>query len=176
MIAERSRKPVNNLKYLRALSGLSTRELSERTGIVFSTISLLEKEQRPFRQVHIDRLTSFFDVTVDFLLGRSDVGIYVYPQYGDEKLLFTLEEYKNLESQIDTRIIARKVAFTGKITGKTEEFFIETPTCVYREIKGNASDYETSETLIESVNSLMKKMSTDDLKKTKKFIEDYIIK
>lgn len=167
---------MNNLRYLRNLAGISTRELSERTGIVNSTITFLEKETRPFRQAHIDRLVSFFDVTVDFLLGRSDVGIYVYPQYGEEKLLFTLEEYKNLQDKIETTIINRFAPLNVKITGKTEEFYIETPSCVYREIKGNASDYETSETLISNLNSLMKKMSIDDLKKTKKFIEDYIIK
>ena len=167
---------MNNLRYLRNQVGISTRELSERTGIVNSTITFLEKEQRPFRQIHLDILTSFFDVTVDFLLGRSDVGIYVFPQYGDEKLLFTLEEYNNLQDKISTTIITRKSPLNVKITGKTQEFFVETPSCVYREIVGNAEDYHTSESLIASVNSMMKKMSTEDLEKTKKFIEDYIIK
>ena len=169
-------EPVNNLRYLRKLSGLSMRELSTYTGIAFSTINMLEKEQRPFRQVHIDKLISFFDVTVDFLLARSDIGIYVYPQFGDEKLLFTQKEFNNLEDKITSQVLVRKATISAKFSGKTEETYIETPNYVYREIVGEASEYETTESLIATINSMMKKMSTDDLEKTKKFIADYIIK
>ena len=169
-------EPVNNLRYLRKLTGLSMRELSTYTGIAFSTINFLEKEERPFRQVHIDRLTNFFDVTVDFLLGRSEVGIYVYPQFGEEKLLFTQEEFNNLRDKITCQVLVRKATISAKFSGKTEETYIETPYYAYREIVGEASDYETTESIIASINSMMKKMSTDDLEKTRKFIVDYIIK
>lgn len=169
-------EPVNNLKYLRKLSGLSMRELASYTGVMTSTINYLEKEQRPFRQVHIDRLTSFFDVTVDFLLGRSDVGIYVYPQFGEEKLLFTQEEFNNLRDKITCDVLVRPATISAKFVGKTEDTYIETSHYVYREIVGKASDYETTENLIASITGMLKKMSAEDLEKTKKFIVDYIIK
>lgn len=63
--------PDNRLRQLREARGLSLRALSERTGVDFATISFCEKGKRNFSAGCIKALTTFFGVSVDYLLGKS---------------------------------------------------------------------------------------------------------
>lgn len=165
---------MNNLKKLRKQLGITTRELTAYVGITNSVISYLENGQRPFRQAHLDRLTAFFNVTSDYLLGRSDNGYIVRPEYGDEEIVLTENEYNRLKENITTTIIKSK-PFEYKIaTTLIEESYISPPYQVYRELKGSINDYDMKETLAVKWNDYGKKMTEDELKKALKFIEDYI--
>ena len=70
------RYPNNRLRELRLARGLSLRSLSNATGIDFATISFCEKGKRNFSANCIKQLSSFFGVSVDYLLGKSAEEIY----------------------------------------------------------------------------------------------------
>lgn len=63
---------MNNLKLLRVEKHLNMRELADKVGICYTTISSLENEKRPFNLDHLTRLSQFFDVSFDYILGKSD--------------------------------------------------------------------------------------------------------
>lgn len=64
---------MNNLKKLRKEHHLTLRELGEKTNISFTTIGVMEKEQRPFTQSNLETLCNFFNVSADYMLGKTDV-------------------------------------------------------------------------------------------------------
>lgn len=63
---------MNRLKQLRLEKNLTMRELADKVGINYSTFSTLEREKRPFTLDHLQRLSKFFDVSFDYILGTSD--------------------------------------------------------------------------------------------------------
>ena len=63
---------MNNLKLLRTEKHLTMRELADKVGICYTTISSLETGKRPFNLDHLQRLSKFFDVSFDYILGTSD--------------------------------------------------------------------------------------------------------
>ena len=168
----------NRLKKLRTEAGISLRELQKYTGITNSVLSVLESGKRPFRQTHIDALSSFFNVTSDFLLGRSDSGYVVFPEYGNDELLLTESEYAKLSPCINVSVIYKnKQTTTFEMdTPVQEQRIVLSSHVVYRELKGTVDDYNMQENLFQKYMELGKHMTTDDLKKSIKFIEDYIIK
>lgn len=87
---------MNRLKLLRKRENITLRELAVYSGISNPTLSYLETEKRPFRQIHIDKLVAFFSITTDFLLGRSDYGYIVMPEYGDGEIVLVESEYERL--------------------------------------------------------------------------------
>lgn len=66
---------MNNCLYLRKHNDLSLREIEKYTKINFSNYGLIEKGKRSLTQNHIEILCSFFKVSSDFLLGKSEFGI-----------------------------------------------------------------------------------------------------
>ena len=66
----------NRLRELREKSGLSLRALSEKTGVDFATISFCEKGKRNFSANSLAALSSFFGVSVDYLLGKKPEEVY----------------------------------------------------------------------------------------------------
>ena len=168
----------NRLKKLRKEAHISMREMHKYTGISNPVISYLENGQRPFRQEHINKLSAFFNVTADFLLGRTDYGYIVYPEKEDEEIILTENEYNKLLNHINIDIIrVREDSSELSISTPIEQIDIPLPQyVVYRELKGNIDEYNIIETLNKKLFDLTKKMTTEDLKKTIKFIEEYIIK
>ena len=63
---------MNNLKLLRTEKHLNMRELADKVGICYTTISCLETGKRPFTLDHLTRLSQFFDCSFDYILGKSD--------------------------------------------------------------------------------------------------------
>lgn len=167
---------MNKLKFLRKQCDLSVRKLSEYTGISYSVLTCLENGTRPFRQVHIDRLTAFFNVTSDYLLGRSNNGFIVRPEFGDEELVLTDNEYTRLGEHITLSIIKLK-GFKLPIISSVEEMNVVLPDYqVYRELKGSVNDYDMKDTLYLKLTDLTKKMTEDELKKVIQFIEQFIFR
>jgi len=164
---------MNRLKYLREKNKLSTRKLMEYTGIFNSVVTYLEKEQRPFRQCHIDVLTAFFGVTSDYLLGKSEYGIIVYPENSDSEYIMTETEYLKNEDNIISIIHKNTAPFTFTIG---DESVVNPEYQIFRTFKGNTSDLNTRENLKKQVDDLIEYMSSDNLLKTIRFIKDYINK
>ena len=167
----------NRLKKLRTEADISLRELQRYTGITNTVLSLLESNKRPFRQAHIDTLSSFFNVTSDFLLGRSDTGYIVFTEYGDDELLLSENEYNRLIGHIDVKVIYKggETTTLDIDTPIQEQRVVITPYVVYRELKGTVKDYDLQETLYQKYLDAGKHMTTDELKRTIKFIDDYIL-
>lgn len=91
---------MNNLRKLRNELGYTTRDLQDATGIAYSNISLLEAEKRPFREAHIKALTAFFNVTTDYLLGKSDVGYICYAKDSDDdQIVISESDYLSYKNQ-----------------------------------------------------------------------------
>lgn len=68
---------MNNLKYLRKSLNLTLRQVGEKTGVVFQTLNNLEKEGARLRDDQIITFCAFYSVSTDFLIGKTDMGIYV---------------------------------------------------------------------------------------------------
>ncbi len=62
----------NRLRELRNEKRLTLRELGELTKISYSTISSMENDIRPFTQNNLEILSNFFNVSTDYLLGKTD--------------------------------------------------------------------------------------------------------
>lgn len=72
---------MNRIKALRSSAGLSQAQLGSVIGCVGQTISKLETEARQLDPSVINALCDYFNVTADYLLGRSDTPL---PSLSDE--------------------------------------------------------------------------------------------
>ncbi|QKS70216.1 helix-turn-helix transcriptional regulator [Paenalkalicoccus suaedae] len=93
----------NNVKQLRKHHNLSLRELSERVNINYSVISRIESGSRPLSDNEINVFANFFDVSADYILGRSDEPDPLKPQSKDESLFFFDEENLTEEELIELK-------------------------------------------------------------------------
>lgn len=66
----------NRLKLLRKEKGLNQTELAKEFNITSRTISQYEKGIRTPDLIQLDRLANFFNVSTDYLLGRTNMKIY----------------------------------------------------------------------------------------------------
>lgn len=62
----------DRLKNLREKKGLSQQELAKRFNLSQSTIAYYENDKKQPNQNTLQRLADFFEVSVDYLLGRTD--------------------------------------------------------------------------------------------------------
>ncbi len=60
------------LKELRKEKGLSLKDIAEILGVAESTVSLYENSKRELSYTALQKLSSFFGVSIDYLLGVSD--------------------------------------------------------------------------------------------------------
>ena len=163
---------MNNLKYLRNLYRISLRNLIPYVNITESVLSCLENGKRQFLQSHIDRITAYFDVTSDFLLGKSDVGIKCYLEYTGEEVLLSRSDYNRLQKYIKTERKDRGFSDEFSITIDDEnETFTLPQFYLYRTLKSDAVDIVIKNKVLERIN----KMSNEELKKTLSFIDTYIL-
>lgn len=62
----------DRIKKLREAKGLSQVELADRIGINNSVLSRIESGKRAVEDIEINAFADFFDVTGDYILGRSE--------------------------------------------------------------------------------------------------------
>lgn len=80
---------IERLKSLRASRHLSQRELADKAGLPRSTISMLESGAREPNTAHLEALADFFNVDIDYLLGRSEKTTILDPeQYFAQQLYY----------------------------------------------------------------------------------------
>ena len=63
---------MNRLRYLRMKKGISLRDLAEKTNISYPTLSRLENGSSSYNEESLKILSSFFDVSIDYLLDRTN--------------------------------------------------------------------------------------------------------
>lgn len=66
----------NILKQLRIENNLNQKELADKIGISRSSIAMYETDQRTPDYETINALSDFFNVSSDYLLGRTDIRNY----------------------------------------------------------------------------------------------------
>lgn len=62
----------DRIKKLREAQGLSQLELADRIGINNSVLSRIESGKRPVEDSEINQFADFFDVSGDYILGRTN--------------------------------------------------------------------------------------------------------
>jgi transcriptional regulator with XRE-family HTH domain len=65
------------LRELRKSYGLTLRELDEKVNINYSQLARIERGEGSLTQQHIQILSSFFNVSSDYLLGINEIVITV---------------------------------------------------------------------------------------------------
>ena len=80
------------LKDLRGQHQMTQQELADRSHIARSTLGMYEKDRRHPDFEALDQLADFFDVSLDYLLGKTDVNTG-YPRHGDDALLKRASAY-----------------------------------------------------------------------------------
>lgn len=89
----------NRFKELRLERNLTLRELAKYIGISYSTIACYETEQREPNIETIKKLTSFFEVSLDYICGENKY-LYVLYENANKKISITKESYDSLKKYI----------------------------------------------------------------------------
>ena len=89
----------NRFKELRLERDLSLRDLGERIGLNYSTIACYETGKREPNIETLKKLTSFFEVSLDYICGE-DKYIYVLYENANKTLSITKESYDYLKPVI----------------------------------------------------------------------------
>ena len=84
---------MNRIKELREERNLSTRLLEPLINISYASISHYENEKRDIPTAYIKLLSSFFNVSSDYLLGDKDGLLYAFIEGSNIKVNFTNKEY-----------------------------------------------------------------------------------
>ena len=87
------------LRDLRTQKRMTQQELADSVGIPRSTIGMYEADHRKPRFDELDTLADYFDTSLDYLLGRSEIN-HGYPRY-DISVEYPVDEYKRLEQYFD---------------------------------------------------------------------------
>ena len=87
----------NNIKKLRLEMGLTQKELGKNIELAESTISLYESGKREPDNATLLTLANFFDVSVDYLLGRTDKPELLAAHTADDSHDLTPEQREELE-------------------------------------------------------------------------------
>lgn len=164
---------MNNLRRIRNQSNLLMKDVYARTGISVSVLNKLEMGLREFKQSHIESLTSFFNITSDFLLGKTDYGINMIAEDGD-LVVFNKAQFLKFIGKFDQRIdkcigTIKTIDSSGKEISKTCPYYI------VREIS-DPSLLESTTNLKEKAERCLDRMTDEQLEKTIKFMEDFILK
>lgn len=64
---------MNRLRQLREERGMTLKSLGLETNISYAVISFIENEKRPFTQNTLEILCKYFNVSTDYMLGKSDI-------------------------------------------------------------------------------------------------------
>jgi len=165
---------MNRIKQLRKEANITLRKLGEYTSVSPTVLTYLNNDKRAIRQVHIEKLCSFFNVTADYLLGKSDNGYIVYLENENDPIILSGEEYQRLGEYITISILQtanKDSSFT--IGGKTIYF---PKYYIHRELKGDSSQYDLKQTIINRIDNLLLTLNSDELNLLIKFIEEFIKK
>lgn len=83
----------DRLKELRTKRGYSQYDLAKKLGVSKSTISMMEIGSRQPSKEVMELIADFFNVTLDYLMGKDDVSFYFFtPEQSDLLVKLTNDE------------------------------------------------------------------------------------
>lgn len=144
---------MNNLLYLRKKAGLTLRKLGDYTKINYSNLAQIEKGKRFLTENHLRTLSNFFKVTTDFLIGKTEMGIYVELENG-----FTTINKKDYEIYKNNNLIYEIVLDRQLVRKVTKSFEDKLDPLITKDIR-------------DIIAKKMDNMSRKDLEKVDKFID-----
>lgn len=171
---------MNRLKHIRSGAGLTLRRLEDYVDIPHTTLSLIENGKQPMREIHVLKLTNFFDVTSDYLLGYSKqgIGIYFESSQDDEDHAYISESELNhiaQEHDIQETVITDKVPFNMIIKTPCEEkIMYQGVNKIYRSVDIPKESAGINTSVREQINTELNRLDIYDLEKVLKFIREYI--
>ena len=170
---------MNRLKTLRSRSGITLRDLARYVDIPSATISLIENGKQPLREIHVQKLTSFFDVTSDYLLGFSNTGIGIYFESSkddNDHVMISASELERIQERYEIKetLIHRTPSDWTIKTQTYETRIIRTEYLLFRSVDVPKELAHLSESVRDNINSELDKLDGKDLEKVLKFIRDYI--
>lgn len=84
---------MNKIKFLRTELNLTTRNLSAILSLSDAVVSQYENETRDPSTTTIKKLADYFHVTIDYMLARLDLGLFVYYPYSDDYFIINEMNY-----------------------------------------------------------------------------------
>ena len=100
---------LNTLKELRVEAGLTQKELADKINIGQSTIVGYERGEREATLTNLSRYADYFNVSIDFLAGRTDdIGAPTAAPMG-EGVRYSKEEKKLIEDYRDLNTASKKL-------------------------------------------------------------------
>lgn len=171
---------MNRLKKLRVNAGLSLRTLKKYLNIPSTTLSLIENGRQPMREIHVQKITNFFDVTSDYLLGYSNTGIGIYfsssEDENDHEYISASELEKIKESyEIKEDLLYRPNTEPWIIrTSVYEEKIYTSEYILFRSVNLSKEKAPISASLREQITNKLNSYDTRQLEKILKFMKEYI--
>ena len=147
---------MNKLNYLRNKAGLSFRQLETLTNIDKSALNLLEKEKQRLNDKYINTFCSFYKVSSDFLLGKSEFGIYLQLSNG-----FTTVNKADYENYLHNNLIEEYI-FNKEVIRKAKKELEDSIDPLFNQ--------DTKEEIATELNKLSKKQ----LEKVLTFIREIL--
>lgn len=89
---------MNRLRFLRTERGESLEKIAQYLNVTIQTISNYETEKRDMTPDTILKLSEYFQVSTDYLLGRTDVRNNINNINNDEKLYYMCPVYGNISA------------------------------------------------------------------------------
>ena len=170
---------MNRLKTLRSRSGITLRDLAKYVDIPSATISLIENGKQPLREIHVQKLTSFFDVTSDYLLGFSNTGIGIYfdgSNDDEDHVMISASEIERIQERYEIKetLMHRTPSDWTIRTQAYETRIVRTEHYLFRSVNVPKELAHLSESIRDQLNSELDRLDGKDLEKVLKFVRDYI--
>ena len=156
---------MNNFQKLCDEISIPAAKVATYCGFDKGTIARVLRGAAPMKEAYIKKITSLFNVTSDYLLGKSDYGYIVY--YKNIELIFTEEEYLQAveDEKIDLLLVDKSLDIPASFKKKNPSKFY-----VYREYLGSL--YEVNSVKKDMILEKINELSSDQLDRIIKIIEE----
>lgn len=171
---------MNRLKKLRVGAGLPLRVLEKYLNIPNATLSLIENGKQPMREIHVQKITNFFDVTSDYLLGYSNTGIGIYfasSEDDNDHEYISASELEKLKESYEVRedLLHRTNTEPWVIrTSVYEEKVYTSEYILFRSVNISKEKASISASLREQIVNKLNSYDTRQLEKLLMFMKEYI--
>ncbi len=160
----------NRLALIRKDLNIGIRDIEDKTNVANSVVSLLENERRKFRQEHLDVICELLQVSHDYLLGNSDLGIFIYDKDNNK---YAISEKEYLEMRKDIEIIYEKYPTTVDIPENNVRYLAKG---FYKRLIKYEYISNYTNILKNNIIRLLDRLNKKDLQKTYDFINHFILK
>lgn len=171
---------MNRLKQLRLSANITQNTLCNYVKIRRSALSDIENGKQPMREIHLRKLTAFFDVTSDYLLGYSNTGIGIYfassEDDNDHEYISAGELEKLKESyEVNEDLLHRTNTEPWVIrTSVYEEKVYTSEYILFRSVNISKEKASISASLREQIVNKLNSYDTRQLEKLLMFMKEYI--